>query len=197
MNIRRSLFVTALALGSVGYSQVSLVVLGQTYTQNFDSLSTSGMTNALLPSGWYLTETGGSDRDNEQYAANTGSSNTGDTYSYGADSATERAFGMLRTGTLISTIGAAFTNSTGATITSLSIAYTGEQWRLGTASRTDRIDFQYSLNAEDLVTGTWTDVDALDFTTPNTVGVGAKDGNNSGNQTSLSASISGLSIAAN
>src|SRR4029077_13073296 len=57
---------------------------GLTYTQNFDALATSGTTNILgtaLP-GWFLNETGGGARDNEQYAADTGSGNTGDTYSY-------------------------------------------------------------------------------------------------------------------
>ena len=55
-------------------------------------------------------------------------------------------------------------------ITSLDVAYTGEQWRLGTAGRPDRLDFQYSLDATSLTTGTWTDVDALDYSTTDTTG---------------------------
>jgi hypothetical protein len=39
--------------------------------------------------------------------------NTGDTYSFGAASNTERAFGGLQSGSLNPTIGAAFTNNTG------------------------------------------------------------------------------------
>ncbi|MEI9909021.1 MAG: T9SS type A sorting domain-containing protein [Bacteroidota bacterium] len=103
--------------------------------------------------------------------------------------------GFLRSGTLISTIGAAFTNNTGSAITALSISYTGEQWRLGTAARTDRLDFQYSVNATSLTTGTWIDADALDFITPTVVTIGAKDGNAAANRTAISASLSGLSIA--
>jgi hypothetical protein len=106
---------------------------------------------------------------NTTYAAGTGSNNAGNTYSFGAVSNTERAFGGLQNGTLIPTIGAAFSNNTGATITSLEIAYTGEQWRLGTLARSDRIDFQYSTDATSLITGTHTDVDALDFP-PHTTG---------------------------
>ena len=34
-----------------------------------------------------MTETGGGARDNEQYGVDTGGSNTGDTYSYGAAAA--------------------------------------------------------------------------------------------------------------
>ena len=40
----------------------------------------------------------------------------------------------------------------------MDVAYTGEQWRLGTNARTDQISFEYSLNASDLSTGTWTGV---------------------------------------
>ena len=104
------------------------------------------------------------------------------------------ALGGLRSGTLISVFGARLTNNTGSTITSLNIAYTGEEWRLGTVSRTDRIDFQLSTNATDLSTGTYTDVDALDFTTPNTATLNAHDGNAAANRTALSTSITSLSI---
>ena len=71
-------------------------------------------------------------------------------------------------------VGACFTNATGSTITSLAVGYTGEQWRLGTITRADRMDFQYSLDATSLTTGTWVDVDALDFSTPNTAATGAR-----------------------
>ena len=115
-------------------------------------------------------------------------------YSYGAAASAERALGGLRSGTLIPVFGAFFTNNTGTTLTSLTLSYTGEQWRLGTAARTDRLDFQYSLNATSLATGTWVDVDALDFTTPNTVTTGAKDGNLTANQIAITSTITGLSI---
>jgi len=133
---------------------------------------------------------------NTTYTAGTGSSLTGDTYSFGATASTERAFGGLQSGTLVPTIGASFTNNTGGTIASLAIDYFGEQWRLGTAGRgPDRIDFQYSTNATSLSTGTYLDADALDFSSPNTTTFGILDGNAAGNRTHLSATISGLSIA--
>ena len=75
----------------------------------------------------------------------------------------ERALGGLLSGSLTPTFGACFTNGTGSALSSFDVAYTGEQWRLGTAARTDRIDFQYSLNATSLTTGTWVDADALDL----------------------------------
>jgi predicted extracellular nuclease len=178
-------------------SAQTIPLSGGTYSQDFDTLSnTAGSTtNTALPTGWLLNETGGGARDNEQYAVDTGSSNTGDTYSYGTAGSTERALGSLRSGTLISTFGACFNNATGNTLSSVSIAYTGEQWRLGTAARTDRNDFQYSLDATSLTTGTWVDENTLDFVTPNTATTGAKDGNAAGNRTALSATIGSIAIA--
>src|SRR5512132_1779701 len=128
---------------------VSLTTLGSASTQNFDLLSnTAGSTtnNLTLP-GWFMTETGGGARDNEQYAVDTGGSGTGDMYSYGAAASTERALGELRSGTLIPIFGANFVNNTGSTITALDVAYTGEEWRLGTAGRIDQMNFEYSTNA--------------------------------------------------
>jgi len=176
---------------------VSLTTIGSAATQNFDTLSnTAGSTtNNLTITGWFMTETGGGARDNEQYGVDTGASNTGDTYSYGAAGNTERALGGYRSGTLIPLFGACFTNNSGQTIRTLNIAYTGEQWRLGTISRTDQINFEYSLNATDLNTGTWTAQPSLNFVSPTTVTVGAKDGNAAANRTALNSAISGLSIA--
>src|SRR6478609_6816198 len=105
---------------------------GGTYTQNFDSLAISGTTNVTVPTGWAFAETGAN--ANGTYAAGTGTSTGGDTYSYGIAGVHvvgERAFGGLQSSTLVPTIGAGFTNGSGGTITSLAISYFGEQWRLG------------------------------------------------------------------
>lgn len=173
---------------------VSLTNLGTAYTQNFDTLANSG-TSAVTPDGWGFIETG--TNANTSYTAGTGSSNTGDTFSFGASGSSERAFGGLLSGSLVPTIGASFTNNTGGTISSLAISYTGEQWRLGATGRADRLDFQYSLNATALNNGSWTDVDALDFSSPITTGtVGALDGNAAANRTAVSSTIFDLNIPA-
>jgi len=192
-----SRFVERTALADTGTGDVSLTTIGSPAGENFDTLSnTAGSTtNTTLPTGWYITETGGGARDNEQYAVDTGGSGTGDIYSYGAAASTDRALGALQSGTLIPLYGAKFTNNTGVTITSLDVSYIGEEWRLGTAARTDRIDFQISTDATDLSTGTYTDVDTLDFTTPDIVTIGAKNGNAAADRTAISATISPLSIA--
>ena len=178
-----------LAAGSI-----SLTTSGTAYTQDFASLASTGTgTTASLPAGWDFVESG--TNANTTYTAGTGSSNAGDTYSFGAASSTERALGGLQSGSLIPMFGAAFVNDTGSAIASLDIAYTGEQWRLGALGRTDRIDFQISLDATSLTTGTWTDVDSLDFTAPTTTGTaGPLDGNLAANRTAVSGAIASLSI---
>jgi hypothetical protein len=181
---------TALAAGTIPLS-------GATYTQDFNGLSNvaGSTTNVVAILGWDVSEAGGGSRDNEQYAVDDGGALTGDTYSYGADGSTDRAFGGLQSGTLVPTIGASFTNATGAPITSIDVAYIGEQWRLGAVGRPDRLDFQISTNATSLATGTWIDVDALDFTAPTTgPAVGGLDGNAAANRTAVGSSIVGLAI---
>ena len=77
---------SALAAPRVAAQCVSLTTPGSAYTQNFNTLSNAAgsTTNNLTITGWFMTETGGGARDNEQYAVDTGGSNTGDTFSYGA-----------------------------------------------------------------------------------------------------------------
>jgi hypothetical protein len=185
-----------LALVFSGHAQaqcISLTASGTAYTQNFDTLANTG-TSSTVPAGWAFSESG--TNANTTYSTGTGSGNTGDTYSFGAAASTDRAFGTLLSGSLVPTIGACFVNNTGAPITSLAIAYTGEEWRLGTAARTDRLNFEYSLNATSVTVGTWVPVTALNFTTPDTVApAGAKNGNAAADRTAISSTISSLSIA--
>ncbi len=114
-----------------------------------------------------------------------------------AAASTERAFGTLLSGTLNATIGAQFTNNTGSTINTLDISYVGEMWRAGVTNRNaaDRLDFQLSTNATSLTTGTWVDYNNLDYNSSNiNATAGALVGNNVGNNTAVSFSITGLSI---
>src|SRR5688572_22806315 len=181
--------------------EASITTLGSPYIQNFDTLSSvfQSTNNTLAIPGWALSETGTSARVNQQYAVDTGLSSTGDTYSYGADGThpdTDRAFGMLRSGTIISIIGSSFSNNTGSAIESLDVSYVGEEWRLGaTGGRMDQLNFEYSTDATSLTTGSWTTVTALNFVTPNTTGTATlKDGNDPVNRTSRVSTISGLNI---
>lgn len=172
---------------------VSLAALDSAHTENFDTLANSGTSNAAstLPTGWSFYF----NASTTTYRADNGGSNTGGIYSFGATGSNERAFGTLLSGTNTPFIGACFQNDTGGTITSLDISYTGEEWRLGTASRADTLSFEYSTDATDVKTGTWTGVSALNFTTPDQATAGAKDGNTAAEQTAVSSTISGLTLA--
>ena len=153
------------------------------YTQNFNT------STATVPTGWAFSESGSN--ANSAFSSGTGSGTTGDTYFFGAVAASEWAFGGLQSGNLIPTIGAQFKNNTGAVITQLPISYKGETWRVGTASRSDRLDFQYSTDAASLTTGSWTDYDALDYVNP-----GQAAGNGTlQHSVTISSTITGLNIA--
>ena len=180
----------------VTFSQIAITSNGIPFTENFNSLASTGATNAIttLPSGWTFLETG--TNANTTYAADNGGLNGGNTYSFGTTSATERSFGGIQSGTVIPTIGASYINNTGGIINTLAISYTGEQWRIGVLARVDRLDFSYSTDATSLTVGTYTGVSALNFTAPVTTGtVGALDGNATANKTAIAFTITGLSIA--
>lgn len=122
---------------------------GNTLNINFDTLK-----------NWYFLETGTG--ANITVNANNGAG-AGDTYNYGINMNADRSLGCLRSGTFVSTFGFYFQNNSGATITSLSITYTGKTWKIGALNRSDRLDFQYSTNATTLANGTWADYNGLDY----------------------------------
>jgi hypothetical protein len=156
---------------------------GTAYTQDFNTLTATGATGSTLPAGWSFSET--ANANSGTYGVDAGSSNGGNTYSYGAASSTDRAFGSLASGSVQSTFGAFFT-ITGADATTLDISFTNEQWRRGTtpssgASTPEKIAFSYSTNATSITAGTWTsvsDLDLLPIDLPNSGTVGSPtDGN--------------------
>jgi hypothetical protein len=175
------------------HAQINITTLGTAIPEDFNTLANSGTTGTDLPTGWAFSETGS--LANTSYGVSDGNANTGNTYSYGTVAATDRAFGGLRSGSLVPIIGGSFTNNSGNTIGQLTISYRGEQWRIGTLNRMDRLDFQYSTNATSLTTGTWVNYDPLDFIAPVTTGtVGALNGNSAPNFTLLNGIISGIAV---
>lgn len=193
--LRAAAFAAAFAVPSLAHAQIALTGVGVPVTENFDTLATTG-TSSTVPAGWAFLETLAN--ANTLYAAGSGTSTGADTYSLGTGTATERAFGGQQSGSLVTTIGASFVNNTGTSLNALQLAYTGEQWRLGANTRFDRLDFQYSLDATSLATGTWVDVDAADFTSPIGTGgtVGALNGNLAANRTAITSTIGPISIPA-
>lgn len=191
-------------LVSVGaFAQVSITSLGTAYTQDFNSLdNTSAVTASTvpLPTGWLLNEAQGTSASalmDGLYGVDNGAANNGNVWSYGTTGSTDRALGSLRSNSLLPSFGVWFTNNTGGVITSLDVTYRGEMWRVGVSARlvADRLDFQYSTDATSLTTGTWNDVNSLDFQSPVlNVTSAALDGNAAGNFTTVTATITGLNI---
>jgi hypothetical protein len=179
-------------------AQLSITTANVATTQNFDALATSGTTNAqsggIFANGWSFLESG--TNGNTTYAGGTGSDTAGNTYSFGVaatNPVTDRAFGMLQSGSLTSILGFKFTNNTGSTVTSLVIGYTGELWRLSAAA--DNIAFSYQAGNVALNASGYTTVAGLAFTTPTTGAGAASDGNLAGRRTVISpVTISGLNI---
>lgn len=167
------------------------------YTQNFDTLASSGSTGTSLPQGFQIVEAG--TNANSSYAVGSGSSNAGGSYSFGSTGSTDRALGSLGSGTLAPIyFGGVLTNTLSSTLTSLTFAYTGEQWRLGN-STDDGLVFQYRIGATGVNGGTWTTVSALAFAPLFTNGTStgsALDGNLAANQRQIGATISGFSLLA-
>ena len=190
------LLTLALSQGAMtSHVLASLIPLSQTnsYSQNFDSLPSSGSAKFLLP-GWAIKQFGNVD---SQITADDGNHTLGGVYSYGPIGSPNRAIGTLTDADRNRGIfGANFQNAGADPIMALNVSYTGEEWRLGVAGHANTLEFQYSLNAKSLFdpSATWLNVPALSFLTPNLIGVGAHDGTLAVNQTQIASTISFLNI---
>ena len=166
-------------------------------TQAFDTLAGTGSNlawadDATVP-GWYATRA--------TYTAGSGTGNAGGLYSLGSAGSTDRALGSVASGTTGTILyGARFVNDSASTIDTVEISYAGEQWREGgpttTPSVAQTLQAGYQTGAAGLTSGTWTPLDALDFTSPvfGTTAA-ALDGNLAGNRTVLNATLTGLALA--
>ena len=202
------------SLSGGAFAQVSLATLENPYTQNFDQTGASGLPatgsvtwtdDSTIP-GWYLGRTasgaGTAAPAAPPYtvAADTGSGTGGAFYSYGSASANDRALGSLNSNaTRDQYIGLRLKNSTGSTITSLDVAYVGEQWRNGGNTTAQSLTFGYATGAAvtDPTVGTYTAVPNLDFTGPIATSTAATlEGTAAANRTAKSFQITNLNIAA-
>ena len=195
-NLNRSLYwcFTILLLNSqVSWGQASLSSIGVPYSQNFDDLTTStfNLTDNTTITGVYALRASGNATPNV-FTADNGGSNSGRFNNYGTTGTTDRALGSASSstpGTL--QYGVRLKNNTGAAISSLTITYSGEQWRNGgnTASQPLTFDYLQAATVTSLV-GTFTTVAALTFnTTINTSTPAALDGNNASNRAVLTSVV--------
>lgn len=180
-------------------------VVSSTYTQTFDGLASSGISNAWLqdstiPEWWAFRFPAAPNAwtDVTNYIANPGDTANGSLYSFGAASSNERSLGSIGSGNDASghfRYGTGFTNGFSGAITSILISFRAETWRVGTPGNNNNVDFQYSVNATGVNdnAATWTDFDSLDFAQATTTTTGPLNGNT--NFLSISNSIGGISVA--
>lgn len=198
---KKMLLFLGVFLSLIAFGQQSISSLTAPYQQNFNALGTANVTvtggnlnlkDAAL-NGWYFNET--ASNANTIISAGTGSSGTGDTYNFGTSGGADRTLGSLVSSNLGSSYGFYFKNTTGVTVTSIKISYTGKTWRVGSANRSDRLQFQYSTGATSLTSGTWVDFASLDYANPGqavTTTFGSVQ-----HSAVITATITGLSIANN
>jgi hypothetical protein len=190
-------------------AQVLYSVTGDKYSQDFNTLPTSGTTNAWTNNsnltGWWAynsalgSQSTGRDSPSAGWVAVTnmraspGTDTTGALYSFGSVSSTERALGSVESNTTGDfVIALILRNMTGETLNEFTLTYDGEQWRdRGGLMELHSLVFDYATFGAlpgqpdlrgDNVLG-YTAVPALNFTGPKATGTaGALDGNDPANR---------------
>jgi hypothetical protein len=181
------------------------------YTEGWKDDTTSDA-NHLSVSGWYLygqadnkpasdpTNSEGGFNGHQRFRYQTGSSTTGSFYGYATNLSTDKSLGILSSSTINLSGGRAYigirlVNDTGSTLDSVTVSYTGEQWRYGGSTNTlagltypatvDRLEFQYRLGGNEtdwFASSGFTPRSALHFVSPRNY---TSEHNNTGTATAL------------
>ena len=170
---------------------------GGTYTQNFDTLATSGnnnpWSNGSTLQGWYLFTM--ANAEVTTYRAGSGSANNGAFYSFGIGTDADRALGGIGSGSVSGYIALALTNSSGAAIDTLNIGFNGEQWRNGGNVAAQPMALEYGFGASFGAVPQWQAAPALGWNSPVTGAAAAGvDGNGAG-RVPVSGSLGSLAWA--
>jgi hypothetical protein len=205
--MNKTLLSTAILLAAAANAQAAISVdsVGFTYSQDFDSLTTSTVAtpwanDSTLP-GWSLFIA--TLADAPTIVAGNGSSNAGSFYSFGEAGSSERAlggtasggtyFGSPSAGTVAGYIAVAFTNNSGSVLDGFTLGFDGEQWRNGGNTAAQSMVLEYGIGASFGTVATWTASPSLTWASPVVGATGAAvDGNTTGLVGGLSASFSQL-----
>ena len=198
------LFGVFFALSSMVFAQANLSTQAG-YTQNFNTLSSTGTVgtlvtwtdNSTIP-GWYAYQAKKlPNAPPASYYVDDGSFNTGGDglRSFGTTGQTDRALGeeSNTNDTALFAMALRLKNNTGTALNSIMVTYTGEEWRQNSGAT--GLVFSYQVGATSIVSGTWSPVSTLDFLPLKTGIAGALDGNAVGNNAIKSAIID-VSVAA-
>ncbi|GEM_PF-232343 len=191
--MKKGAFMLVMLLLSVGtaFGQAFTFTSGNlTHSQNFDVMDT--LPN--YPTGWTGVRYAGSSSTAVLLIVNNGSAASGAPYNVGTIASTERALGVLASGSTAPAIGASFVNNTGSNVGSVNISAVMEQWKSGSSAAINEVvTFEYSLDADSLndASATWVAVSSLDMleklTTTTTAA--AVNGNDPANQTNITGII--------
>ncbi len=192
------LLAVSLALAVTARARVEIVDVGAgggqinlsaTYSQNFDSLSSTAsnapwLNDSTVP-GWHANRA--------TYSANGGSLS-----SYGSGIEGERALGATS-----ASFAVVFENQSSSVIGSIDISYRGEQWTRGAGNipqRPDVLIFEYQIfnaGTGSVGVGLWQEFASLSFTAPNaTESTGAVlNGNAVDNYVDIEATLTGFTLS--
>ena len=197
-----ALIVALFALSVATHAAPVSITASGTYTQDFNGLISTGTgtwTDDSTIAAWYAQRTG----TGTSIAADTGSLNGGNLYSFGSTSSSDRALGSLGSSNAAAgqfAWGMQFQNTSSSAVTIGTVSYTGEEWRKGGNTTASIVTFWYKVSSsaitslnpsteatDDTTTG-WTAVTALNFSSPvNTSTAAALDGNATANKVAISA----------
>ena len=195
---------TLTALSLLGWSSESnaqVAFTGTPYTQDFDTLATTGgstvWANNTTLAGWYLFNKNSGGTPLTSIIIDNGSSATGSFASYGTTSSTERAlggaasgggyYGSPSTGAVAGWMAVSLVNNTGGAINSVAIRYDGEEWKNGGNTAAQSMVMEYGFGSTFTGVTTWTAAgSAFNFTSPKVSASGttpaALDGNAAANR---------------
>lgn len=176
--------IVCLGISSGISAQISITALPYTpVTTNFNSYNPSNSSNfsSTLPSGWSGSISGASTTPYQ--STGTGTGTAGGFYAFGTSASGDYSLGALRSGAVGNvTYEVSFTNNSGTTINTITLAWDYEQWRFANSSGWD-------VSGTGQLTGNTT-LDSKDFT-------GTSSGTNGTvSTTAVTAfTLTGLSIA--
>lgn len=182
------------------HADISVTSPAFTYSENFDSLSTSTTASPWVNdgtlAGWSLIN--GAGAAVPTIVGGSGTTNTGSFYSFGASGSGERAlgstasggsyFGSPASGALAGWIALSLNNASGGALDGFSVGYDGEQWRNGGNTSPQSLVLEYGFGSSFGTVSGWTAIST--FTSP-VVGssAAAVDGNTAGLVSALGATV--------
>lgn len=195
------IFLFFVVLSTTSTAQFNINAAATNYTEDFNLLTNGTWADNSTVTGWYAKTD--ATASITSYGANTGGTVTGGLYAYGVagtNPLSERSLGYASSNSFTGGsgvgkgyIGWRLKNNTGSAITSISVSWTGEQWRKesNAASHILQLAYQTGTTVTNLTSGSWTSASSV-FTSPitGTTTATVLDGNAPANRvTNISATI--------